>query len=97
MKPPVSRLRRTLLAGRCGFTFDSLRGIIVANATIGGAPMDLLSMDMHDITRCQNQNRREFMAQFELEGLHAKYIEALCREPGISQERLSKKLYVNIH
>ncbi len=57
--------------------------------------MDLLSMDMHDITRCQNQNRREFMAQFELEGLHAKYIEALCREPGISQERLSKKLYVN--
>ncbi|MCQ2421000.1 MAG: MarR family transcriptional regulator [Clostridia bacterium] len=57
--------------------------------------MELLSLDMHDITRCQNQSRREFMAQFELEGLHAKYIEMLCSEPGISQEQLSKKLYVN--
>lgn len=57
--------------------------------------MELLSLDMHDIARCQNQNRREIMAQFELEGLHAKYIDALCAEPGISQEQLSKKLYVN--
>ena len=57
--------------------------------------MELLSLDMHDITRCQNQNRREFMEQFELEGLHAKYIDALCEKPGISQEALSRRLYVN--
>ena len=57
--------------------------------------MELLSLDMHDITRCQNQKRREFMAQFSLEGLHAKYIDALCEEPGISQETLSRRLYVN--
>lgn len=57
--------------------------------------MDLLSLDMHDITRCQNQKRREFMAQFELEGLHAKYIDALCENPGISQEQLSRNVYVN--
>ena len=57
--------------------------------------MELLSLDMHDITRCQNQKRREFMAQFSLEGLHAKYIEALCEKPGISQEMLSRRLYVN--
>ncbi len=50
--------------------------------------MELLSLDMHDITRCQNQKRREFMAHFSLEGLHAKYIEALCEKPGISQEML---------
>lgn len=57
--------------------------------------MNSITKAMHDIARCQMRYRADYMEQFGLKGCHANYIMALCEEPGISQEQLTKRLYAN--
>lgn len=57
--------------------------------------MNIITKDMHDITRCQAQYRASYMEPFELRGPHANYLMALCTEPGISQEQLGRQIYAN--
>lgn len=57
--------------------------------------MNLIVKTMHDIDRCQMRHKSDYMGQFDLKGFHANYIAALCEEPGISQEQLTKRLYAN--
>ena len=57
--------------------------------------MDTILQDMHAIMRCQAQYRQSYMEQFGLKGCHAHYLMALCAEPGISQEQLTRRIYAN--
>ena len=57
--------------------------------------MDSITKALHDIARCQMRHRSSYMEQFGLKGCHARYIMALCEEPGISQEQLTKRLYAD--
>lgn len=57
--------------------------------------MNIITKNMHDITRCQAQYRTGYMEAFELRGHHAGYLMALCAEPGISQEQLGRRVYAN--
>ena len=57
--------------------------------------MNTITKAMHDIARCQMRHRADYMEQFGLKGCHANYIMTLCEEPGISQEKLAKRIYAN--
>ena len=45
--------------------------------------------------RCANQYRADKLADIGLSGCQHSYIINICRNPGISQEHLSKMLYIN--
>ncbi len=57
--------------------------------------MNRITRDMHDIARCQMRYRSDYMERFGLKGCHANYLLALCEEPGISQEQLTRRIYAN--
>ena len=57
--------------------------------------MNSITKTLHDIARCQMRYRADYMEQFGLKGCHANYIMALCEDPGISQEQLTRRLYAN--
>ena len=53
---------------------------------------------MHHITaiaRCAAAYRQEQLAPLGLKAIHASYLATLCREPGLTQEQLAKRVYVN--
>ena len=47
------------------------------------------------IARCNTQFRAERMAQFGLKGFHISYILHICGCPGISQDKLAQRIYIN--
>ncbi len=47
------------------------------------------------VARCATEYRNEELADVGLCGLQYLYILNICREPGINQEELSRKLHVN--
>ena len=53
---------------------------------------------MHHITaisRCAAAYRQEQLAPLGLKAIHASYLATLCRTPGLTQEQLAKRVYVN--
>ena len=57
--------------------------------------MATLSRNINVISRCASAYRAERLAGSELSSAHYFYIIAICKNPGISQDKLSKKLYLN--
>jgi len=53
---------------------------------------------MHNITaisRCAAAYRQEELAPLGLKAIHASYLATLCRDPGLTQEQLAKRVFVN--
>ena len=57
--------------------------------------MATLSRNINVISRCASAYRAERLAGSEISSAHYFYIIAICKNPGISQDKLSKKLYLN--
>lgn len=57
--------------------------------------MSQLIRDMTEITRCGAQYRADKLAPLGLKGCHASYLTEICACPGISQDRLSKRICIN--
>ena len=57
--------------------------------------MSKLSSLMLAISRCNSQYRAEIMAQWNLKGIHTSYLLHICSHPGISQENLAQRMYIN--
>ena len=51
--------------------------------------------DMLEISRCGVQYRSDNLAQFGLKSIHASYLTEICANPGISQDRLAKLIFIN--
>ena len=47
------------------------------------------------ISRCSTMVRNDALSDTGLKGSHYAYILTLCRRPGISQEQLSRHIYIN--
>ena len=47
------------------------------------------------ISRCGNMYRNERLRDTDLGAAHSPYLFAICRSPGISQEQLARKIYIN--
>lgn len=47
------------------------------------------------IARCAATHRNDALKDTGLKGCHCSYILTLCRHPGISQEQLSRHIYIN--
>lgn len=54
-----------------------------------------LIRDITEITRCGAQYRTDNLAQMGLKGCHASYLLEICADPGISQEKLAKRICIN--
>ena len=57
--------------------------------------MSQITRDMLHITRCSHQFRDDFLAPLGLKSFHASYLTTLYRNPGISQDKLAKLLFVD--
>ncbi len=57
--------------------------------------MARLNSSILAIARCNTQFRSERMARFGLKGCHISYILHVCGCPGISQDRLAQRIYIN--
>ena len=57
--------------------------------------MSQMNSDILAVYRCGNQFRNEKMAEYGLKGIHIGYLTRICAEPGISQDRMAQKMYVN--
>lgn len=51
--------------------------------------------DITELTRCGTQYRTEKLAPMGLKACHASYLLEICREPGISQDRLARRICIN--
>lgn len=47
------------------------------------------------ISRCADQYRNDYLIENQLSGYQYTYILNICRNPGISQEKLAKLIYIN--
>lgn len=57
--------------------------------------MSQLTRDMLQITRCSSQFRNDYLAPYGLKSCHASYLTSIYRNPGISQDRLAKLIYID--
>lgn len=57
--------------------------------------MSHIIFDIMAIHRCGAQHRSEKMAAFGLKGCHTSYLLMICSHPGISQDRLAQKIFIN--
>ena len=57
--------------------------------------MSKLTYAMLVIARCNAQFRTEKMAEYGLKACHTSYIINICNHPGISQDKLAQKIYIN--
>ena len=51
--------------------------------------------DMTEITRCGAQYRADQLEPLDLKGCHASYLTEICAHPGISQDKLAKRICIN--
>ena len=57
--------------------------------------MAQLIRNITELTRCGTQYRTEMLAPLGLKACHASYLLEICREPGISQDRLAERICIN--
>ncbi len=57
--------------------------------------MAQLNSNILAIARCNTQFRSERMAEFGLKSFHVSYILQICGCPGISQDKLAQRIYIN--
>lgn len=57
--------------------------------------MPSLTWELDAIARCATQYRTEMLAPLGLKSCHASYLLQICKNPGISQEQLSRRIYFN--
>lgn len=57
--------------------------------------MSKLTYAMLMIARSNAQFRTEKMAEFGLKACHISYIINICNQPGISQDKLAQRIYIN--
>ena len=57
--------------------------------------MPYIVKTMNEIVRCGMQYRNDRLAPFGLKSSHASYLLEICRNPGISQDNLAKRICFN--
>lgn len=57
--------------------------------------MSTLSRNINVISRCASAYRAERLEKYGISSAHYFYVIAICKNPGISQDKLAKKLYIN--
>lgn len=57
--------------------------------------MPSLMWELDAIARCATQYRTEMLAPLGLKSCHASYLIQICKNPGISQEQLARRIYFN--
>ena len=57
--------------------------------------MAQLSRDIIEIARCGTQYRADHFAPMGLKSCHGSYLWEVCRDPGISQDKLAKRICFN--
>lgn len=57
--------------------------------------MPKLMHDLTDIARCAAQYRQEELAPLGLKACHASYLSAICLCPGITQDQLARRIFIN--
>ena len=57
--------------------------------------MPALMHNINAISRCATNYRQEELSPLGLRAIHASYLATLCREPGLTQEQLAKRIFVN--
>ena len=57
--------------------------------------MPYIMKTMNEIVRCGMQYRNDRLAPFGLKSSHASYLLEICRNPGISQDNLAKRICFN--
>lgn len=57
--------------------------------------MPALMHNISAISRCAAAYRQEELAPLGLKAIHASYLVTLCRDPGLTQEQLAKRVFVN--
>lgn len=57
--------------------------------------MPALMYNITHIARCASQYRAEELAVFGLKACHASYLVTICRCPGITQDQLAKRIFIN--
>ena len=58
-------------------------------------PVSQLVKDITEVTRCGAQYRTDRLAPMGLKGCHASYLEEICADPGISQDKLAQRICIN--
>lgn len=57
--------------------------------------MSQIIRDITEIARCGVQYRNDYMAPMGLKSIHASYLMEICANPGISQDGLARRIYIN--
>lgn len=57
--------------------------------------MPVLMYHLTHIARCAAQYRTEELAPLGLKACHASYLAAICRCPGITQDQLARRIFIN--
>ena len=57
--------------------------------------MPYLMHQLNAIARCSAQYRNEQLEPLGLKSIHASYLLHICADPGISQEQLARRIYIN--
>lgn len=57
--------------------------------------MSKLTYAMLMIARCNAQFRSEKMAAYDLKACHTSYLLNICHHPGISQDKLAQRIFIN--
>lgn len=57
--------------------------------------MSQIIRDMTEITRCGVQYRSDNLSPLGLKACHASYLTEICSNPGISQDKLARRICIN--
>ena len=57
--------------------------------------MSQIIRDITEIARCGAQYRADQLEPLDLKGCHASYLTEICANPGISQDKLAKRICIN--
>lgn len=57
--------------------------------------MSELTHNITDIARCAAQYRSEALAPLGLKSCHGSYLSVICACPGITQDQLAKRIFIN--
>lgn len=57
--------------------------------------MSQIIRDIIEVARCSVQYRSDKLAPMGLKSCHASYLTVICDNPGISQDKLARQIYIN--
>ena len=57
--------------------------------------MPALMYYLNHVSRCAAQYRTEELAPLGLKACHASYLATICRNPGITQDKLARMIFIN--